>query len=45
MRKKVRKAVMLLNGAAMAALMVGVMYTMAFAHVAKQAKRNQRYGL
>ena len=48
MRKKARKAVMLLNGVAMVSLMVGAMYTLAIANLIKtnrEDKRRRSHGL
>lgn len=38
MRNKAKKAVMLLNGAAVVVLMVGAMYTLAIAHVIRESR-------
>lgn len=42
MRKKARKAVMLLNGVAMVSLMVGAMYTLAIANLIKTSREDKR---
>tara|TARA_R100001082_G_C4282248_1_gene124403 strand:- start:332 stop:481 length:150 start_codon:yes stop_codon:yes gene_type:complete len=43
MRKKAKKAVMLLNGAAMVTLMVGAMYTLAIANLIKTSREDKKW--